>query len=114
MMISGIDLENHLSSGKIDTYEVGSINVLNMLYNKKWEVLLPDCDESHAMIGNWLIDGSDIRPRLITPSTPLIIPRSKLGEVPVYFVEIPGWEMLVEQNPFLHHISIYFRQLRKH
>ena len=121
MQISGIDLDTHISDGTISTYELGSVQLLSKLYGSKYPVLLPNCDESHVIAGGWLLDGIDIQPKIL--SYKKVIDMSKYGLLiggyyltpdPIYFIAIPGWELIAEQNPYEHTVTLYFRQLRKH
>lgn len=122
MNISGIDLNPHLSSGNIQPYEVGSVQILSAcLKPNSFEILLPDCDESHAIAGGWLLDGLEVQAKILSYNK--VIDMSKYGfsikgeyqyPPPIYFIAIPGWELIAEQNPFEHTITLYFRKLRKH
>lgn len=122
MNISGIDLNPHLSSGNIKPYEVGSVKLLVACTRPNtMEVLLPNCDEAHEIAGGWILDGLEVKPRILNYK--MVMDMTKYGyssngtyryPPPIYFIEIPGWELIAEQNPFDHTVSLYFRQLRKH
>ena len=121
MMVSGIDLNTHLSNGTIEPYELGSVNLLSACVRPNvLEILLPNCDESHAIAGGWLLDGIEVKAKVLNYTK--VLDMSKYGysiegkyqyPPPIYFIALPDWELIVEQNPFNHTVSIYFRQIRK-
>lgn len=116
-MISAIDLNTHVSSGKIRTYVAGHPIMVARLFGTT-EVLIPDCDEAHEIAGGWLIDGIALMPKVVSIVTKKIINMTEYGHIgdhynappPVYFVEVPGWELIVEQNVFTHNVTLYFRR----
>lgn len=120
MNVHCIDLDNHFTEGKLSQYEYPFKFFQES--NQVLSLYLPVCDEAHELIGNWLIEGTDVNFKLMNQGDVITFDMREYGHMmngyyntlpPVYYLSFPGWELIAEHNCFALTISVYFRPVRK-
>lgn len=79
------------------------------------QVFLPDCEESHEVIGSFFLSNLQLNTEILT--------EPKVYDLTLYnfdkffpgirFYKIDGWELIADHNVFNKTLSIYFRPLPK-
>lgn len=110
--ITGVDLDWQRSNGRLPTYDAGSDALLSLMCSTQWDslsktVYLPDCDESYAIIGRWLLDGLCLEPKILNYTHQIPIQHDNYCQG-IHFVEVPGYELVVSTDPFNQAYSIRF------
>lgn len=102
--ITGVDLDWQRKNGRLPTFDAGS-PLLFSSFNKDAQVHLPDCDESYAIMGKWLLDGIALNPVILTKTKHIPISNTHRS---FHFVEVPGYELVVSTDPFLKTYTLCF------
>ena len=82
-----------------------------------WQsVFLPDCEESHEIVGSFFLSNLQINTRILTE--PVVYDLTEYADFEMFFpgvrfYKVPGWEMIVEHNLFNKTLSIFFRPIPK-
>lgn len=80
------------------------------------QVFLPDCEESHEVIGSLFLSNLQLNTEILTE--PRVYDLTKYGDFKsffpgVRFYKIDGWELIADHNVFNKTLSIYFRPTHK-
>lgn len=122
MIISAIDLDNWDKNPF--TIEYDDEETFIQCYGTSKEIYLPPCNESHEIIGNYFLSNMPLKTTILNES--LVIKSEDYGyraekgfirydSLPtIYFIQVPGWELIISRNPFLHKMDIFFKQKVKH
>lgn len=117
MIISAIDLETNSAKPPFITQYDSEEVVLNIFGTRK-EILLPNCNESHEILGNWFLSNYPLKARILDEDIKVDITKyghqadgSYITLPCLLYVAIPGWELIASDNPFTHEVSLYFRPL---
>jgi hypothetical protein len=106
--VQGIDI-NWLHNEGREPFNIGGIEFFAYILGRH-TLYLPNTEESHALLGSWLIDGKDIQAKLLEPGEKVIYPilDTNVGEC-VYFMCGLNHKAILEHDPFQSHLSFYFR-----
>lgn len=101
---------------KQDPYYLGEPEIVSKFLTPKQEVFLPDCEESHEIVGSFFLSNLQINTRILTE--PVVYDLTEYADFETFFpvvkfYKVPGWEMIVEHNLFNKTLSIYFRPIPK-
>lgn len=99
-----------------DPYYLGEPEMVSKFLSPKQEVFLPDCEESHEIVGSFFLSNLQINTRILTE--PVVYDVTKYADFEKFFpgirfYKIPGWELIVDHNVFNKTLSIYFRPIPK-
>lgn len=116
MKVYGFDIDILSTSRRNNPYEIGSPEMTSAIYGTKYPILLPDCEESHEIAGQWFLDNIQLRPQIITDR--ITYDLSQYGQKingeyvylpPTLFIQLNEWELIADHNVFNHMLSLYFR-----
>ena len=99
-----------------DPYYLGEPETVSKFITNKQLVFLPDCEESHEIIGSFFLSNLQINTRILTE--PVVYDLTKYVGCEIYFpgvrfYKVPGWELIADHNVFNKTLSIYFRPIPK-
>lgn len=99
-----------------DPYYLGEPEMVSKFLTHEQVVFLPDCEESHEIVGSFFLSNLQINTHILTES--VVYDLTKYADFETFFpgvrfYKVPGWEMIVEHNLFNKTLSIYFRPLPK-
>ena len=99
-----------------DPYYLGEPEMVSKFLTPKQVVFLPDCEESHEIVGSFFLSNLQINTRILTE--PVVYDLTEYADFETFFpgvrfYKVPGWEMIVEHNLFNKTLSIYFRPIPK-
>ena len=99
-----------------DPYYLGEPEMVSKFLTPKQEVFLPDCEESHEIVGSFFLSNLQINTHILTE--PVVYDLTEYADFETFFpgvrfYKVPGWEMIVEHNLFNKTLSIYFRPIPK-
>lgn len=101
---------------KQDPYYLGEPEMVGKFLTPKQEVFLPDCEESHEIVGSFFLSNLQINTRILTE--PVVYDLTEYADFETFFpgvrfYKVPGWELIAEHNIFNKTLSIYFRPIPK-
>lgn len=118
MDIYGLDIETQTQKKEADPYVIGSAQFFASITRNKHTILLPECEESHELVGCWLLDNIPLTTRIMKQDETIIYNLEEYGMQeggqykwipPIYFIKLPDWELIASHDVFRRQISIYFR-----
>lgn len=115
MCIYAFDIDITGVLRKQDPYYLGEPEMVSKFLSKQ-EVFLPDCEESHEIVGSFFLSNLQINTRILTE--PVVYDLTEYADFETFFpgvrfYKVSGWEMIVEHNLFNKTLSIYFRPILK-
>ncbi len=101
---------------KQEPYYLGEPEVVSKLITPWQTVFLPDCEESHEVIGSLFLSNLQLNTKILTE--PKVYDLSFYSDFQmifpgVRFYKIDGWELIADHNVFNKTLSIYFRPIPK-
>lgn len=116
MSIYAFDIDITGVLRKQEPYYLGEPEMVSKFLSPKQEVFLPDCEESHEIVGSFFLSNLQINTRILTE--PVVYDLTEYADFETFFpgvrfYKVPGWEMIVEHNLFNKTLSIYFRPIPK-
>lgn len=101
---------------KQEPYYLGEPEMVSKFLTHKQVVFLPDCEESHEIVGSFFLSNLQINTRILTE--PVVYDLTEYADFETFFpgvrfYKVPGWEMIVDHNVFNKTLSIYFRPIPK-
>lgn len=101
---------------KQEPYYLGEPEVVSKLITPWQTVFLPDCEESHEVIGSLFLSNLQLNTKILTE--PKVYDLSFYSDFQmifpgVRFYKIDGWELIADRNVFNKTLSIYFRPIPK-
>lgn len=101
---------------KQEPYYLEEPEVVSKLITPWQTVFLPDCEESHEVIGSLFLSNLQLNTKILT--------ELKVYDLSFYsdfqmifpgvrFYKIDGWELIADHNVFNKTLSIYFRPIPK-
>lgn len=101
---------------KQEPYYLGEPEMVSKFLSPKQEVFLPDCEESHEIVGSFFLSNLQINTRILTE--PVVYDVTVYADFEKFFpgirfYKVPGWELIAEHNFFNKTLSIYFRPIPK-
>lgn len=109
--VYGINLE--YTTNKPALFHCGSTNLFHAMCGNTKPLYLPESDDTHALLGNWFLEGKDISTILLEPMKKVAIPTNAWNNNVIYFLTPKGFEPVIEQNHFNHAVTFYFRETSK-
>lgn len=94
-----------------EPYYLGEPEVVSKMLAPWQSVFLPDCDESHEIIGSLFLSNLQLNAEILTE--PKVYDLTCYIFPSVRFYKIDGWELIADHNVFNKTLSIYFRPLPK-
>lgn len=99
-----------------DPYYLGEPEIVSKFLTPKQEVFLPDCEESHEIVGSFFLSNLQINTRILTE--PVVYYLTEYADFEIFFpgvrfYKVPGWELIADHNVFNKTLSIYFRPIPK-
>lgn len=99
-----------------DPYYLGEPEIVSKFITHKQVVFLPDCEESHEIVGSFFLSNLQINTHILTE--PVVYDLTEYADFETFFpgirfYKVPGWEMIVEHNLFNKTLSVYFRPIPK-
>lgn len=99
-----------------DPYYLGEPEIVSKFLTPKQEVFLPDCEESHEIVGSFFLSNLQINTRILTE--PVVYDLTEYADFEIFFpgvrfYKVPGWELIADHNVFNKTLSIYFRPIPK-
>lgn len=115
MCIYAFDIDITGVLRKQEPYYLGEPEMVSKFLSKQ-EVFLPDCEESHEIVGSFFLRNLQINACILTE--PVVYDLTEYADFETFFpgvrfYKVPGWEMIVEHNLFNKTLSIYFRPIPK-
>lgn len=115
MSIYAFDIDITGVLHKQEPYYLGEPEMVSKFLSKQ-EVFLPDCEESHEIVGSFFLSNLQINTRILTE--PVVYDLTEYADFEIFFpgvrfYKVPGWEMIVEHNLFNKTLTIYFRRTPK-
>lgn len=111
MIISAIDLD--IWDKSPFTIDYDNEETFIQCYGTSKEIYLPPCEESHEIVGQLFLSNMPLKTTILKESIPINITDDILYEkvrLPtICFIKVPGWELIVSRNPFLHKMDIFFK-----
>ena len=100
---------------KQEPYYLGEPEMVSKFLSKH-VVFLPDCEESHEIVGSFFLSNLQLNTKILTE--PKVYDLTEYSDFETFFpgirfYKVPGWEMIVEHNLFNKTLSIYFRPIPK-
>ena len=116
MSIYAFDIDITGVLRKQEPYYLGEPEMVSKFLTHKQEVFLPDCEESHEIVGSFFLSNLQINTRILTE--PVVYDLTEYEDFETFFpgvrfYKVPGWEMIVEHILFNKTLSIYFRPIPK-
>lgn len=116
MSIYAFDIDITGVLRKQEPYYLGEPEMVSKFLTHKQVVFLPDCEESHEIVGSFFLSNLQINTRILTE--PVVYDLTEYADFETFFpgvrfYKVPGWEMIVEHNLFNKTLSIYFRPIPK-
>lgn len=101
---------------KQEPYYLGEPEVVSKLITPWQTVFLPDCEESHEVIGSLFLSNLQLNTKILTE--PKVYDLSFYSDFQmifpgIRFYKIDGWELIADHNVFNKTLSIYFRPIPK-
>lgn len=101
---------------KLEPYYLGEPEVVSKFITPWQTVFLPDCEESHEVIGSLFLSNLQLNTKILTE--PKVYDLSFYSDFHrvfpgVRFYKIEGWELIADHNVFNKTLSIYFRPIPK-
>lgn len=99
-----------------EPYYLGEPEVVSKFIASWQSVFLPDCDESHEVIGSLFLSNLQLNTEILTePKVYDLTQYNKFNKFfpGVRFYKIDGWELIADHNIFNKTLSIYFRPIPK-
>lgn len=118
MNIYGLDIETQTQKKEADPYVIGSAQFFATIFGNKRTILLPDCEESHELVGCWMLDNIPLTTHIMKQGDTIIYNLEDYGMQedgqytwmpPTYFIQLPDWELIASHDVFKRQIAIYFR-----
>lgn len=99
-----------------DPYCLGEPEMVSKFLTHKQVVFLPDCEESHEIVGSFFLSNLQINTRILTE--PVVYDLTEYTDFEIFFpgvrfYKVPGWELIADHNVFNKTLSIYFRPIPK-
>ena len=99
-----------------EPYYLGEPEIVSKFITPWQTVFLPDCEESHEIIGSFFLSNLQLNTEILTE--PKVYDLTEYSDFETFFpgvrfYKVPGWEMIVEHNLFNKTLSIYFRPIPK-
>lgn len=115
MSIYAFDIDITGVLRKQEPYYLGEPEMVSKFLSKQ-VVFLPDCEESHEIVGSFFLSNLQINTRILTK--PVVYDLTEYADFETFFpgvrfYKVPGWEMIVEHNLFNKTLSVYFRSIPK-
>lgn len=101
---------------KQEPYLLGEPEAVSKFIAPWQSVFLPDCEESHEVIGSLFLSNLQLNTKILTePKVYDLTSYKGFNEFfpGVRFYKIDGWELIADHNVFNKTLSIYFRPLPK-
>ncbi|AHB79448.1 hypothetical protein psb1_0030 [Shigella phage pSb-1] len=116
MSIYAFDIDITGVLRKQEPYYLGEPEIVSKFLTPKQMVFLPDCEESHEIVGSFFLSNLQINTRILTE--PVVYDLTKYADFETFFpgvkfYKVPGWEMIADHNVFNKTLSIYFRPIPK-
>lgn len=116
MSIYAFDIDITGVLRKQEPYYLGEPEMVSKFLTPKQVVFLPDCEESHEIVGSFFLSNLQINTRILTE--PVVYDVTVYADFEkffpgVRFYKVPDWEMIVDHNVFNKTLSIYFRPIPK-
>ncbi|UWJ04298.1 hypothetical protein [Escherichia phage vB_EcoS_Uz-1] len=116
MSIYAFDIDITGVLRKQEPYLPGEPEMVSKFLAPKQVVFLPDCEESHEIVGSLFLSNLQINTVILTE--PVVYDLTDYADFKqffpgVRFYKVPDWEMIVEHNLFNKTLSIYFRPIPK-
>ncbi len=101
---------------KQEPYYLAEPEVVSKFITPWQTVFLPDCEESHEVIGSLFLSNLQLNTKILTE--PKVYDLSFYSDFHmifpgVRFYKIDGWELIADHNVFNKTLSIYFRPIPK-
>ena len=118
MDIYAVDIDAYGDGGRLDPYRIGAPRTAYNIFGINKTVLLPDCEESHQLLGQWFLDNLPLKAQIVSKDNPLIqdsddYPRQDNNWLSrTMFVKLDGWELVAIQDGYERKMIIYFRQTK--
>lgn len=115
MSIYAFDIDITGVLRKQEPYYLGEPEMVSKFLSKHI-VFLPDCEESHEIVGSFFLTNLQLNTEILTE--PKVYDLTEYSDFETFFpgvkfYKVPGWEMIVEHNLFNKTLSIYFRPITK-
>ena len=99
-----------------EPYLLGEPEMVSKFIAPWQSVFLPDCEESHEIVGSFFLSNLQINTHILTE--PVVYDLTEYADFETFFpgvrfYKVPGWEMIVDHNVFNKTLSIYFRPIPK-
>lgn len=101
---------------KQEPYLLGEPEEVSKFITPWQTVFLPDCEESHEVIGSLFLSNLQLNTKILTE--PKVYDLSLYKDFSmifpgIRFYKIDGWELIADHNVFNKTLSIYFRPIPK-
>lgn len=116
MSIYAFDIDITGVLHKQEPYLLGEPETVSKFIAPWQTVFLPDCDESHEVIGSLFLSNIQLNTEILTEPKVYDLTRYdgfKEFFPGIRFYKIPGWELIAAHNVFNKTLSIYFRPVPK-
>ncbi|QHJ78211.1 MAG: hypothetical protein [Caudoviricetes sp.] len=111
MSIYCFDIDTTGVLRKQEPYYLGEPEVVSKFIAPWQSVFLPNCDESHEVIGSLFLSNLQLNTEILTE--PKVYDLTCYIFPSVRFYKIDGWELIADHNVFNKTLSIYFRPIPK-
>ena len=116
MSIYAFDIDITGVLRKQEPYYLGEPEIVSKFLTHKQVVFLPDCEESHEIVGSFFLSNLQINTRILTE--PVVYDLTEYADFEIFFpgvrfYKIDGWELIADHNVFNKTLSIYFRPIPK-
>ena len=116
MSIYAFDIDITGVLRKQDPYYLGEPEMVSKFFTHKQVVFLPDCEESHEIVGSFFLNNLQINTHILTE--PVVYDLTEYADFEIFFpgvrfYKVPGWELIADHNVFNKTLSIYFRPTPK-
>ena len=111
MSIYCFDIDTTGVLRKQEPYYLGEPEVVSKFIAPWQSVFLPNCDESHEVIGSLFLSNLQLNTEILTE--PKVYDLTCYIFPSVRFYKIDGWELIADHNVFNKTLSIYFRHIPK-
>ena len=100
---------------KQEPYLLGEPEAVSKFIASRQSVFLPNCEESHAVIGSLFLSNLHLNTVILTEPRVYDLTLYNFYKFfpSVHFYKIDGWELIADHNVFNKTLSIYFRPLPK-
>lgn len=98
-----------------ESYLLGEPEAVSKFIAPWQQVFLPDCEESHEVIGSLFLSNLQLNTEILTEPRVYDLTLYNFDKFfsGVRFYKIDGWELIVDHNVFNKTLSIYFRPIPK-